>query len=866
MSTVTSENLSAQGGHKSREQTTAHYSLTEAHPSRISVERTRIFSRALSSITKAGHKIQTIARKSLDEMGDLAEWLCCLSLNSQTSGTFDNPGEGTEQPPEYWQTVAETPETIISDAILTAHMRCLTLEEGGCLSLVEDELESVLNRLPDYQGEENNSALLYHTLRRIYRARKKYEEAILITQKELASLPLAFITNHDPQAFVDYAELLEEVGRSDEANQFLDGQNFKDSPYIERRKELWRAKFNRKNGNLAEAERAYLRALIIAHKDPQVYLDFIRFYSETGQPLLAQALTSAMHRVVLESSQWQEYGDTLKDYIEGELPEDLKGYYGTMDDLIPAIRLWINSGLLEESSPYWLPLMKYISDLGADITDEFCSRNRALKPLILDIPRDLSMSSEGRLQYYETLYKLHRSWIDSDFYKDAVLGSMFYALKEEFDDGEAQVKLAQFAFDQGQVEGLLKSHLVNIKTLEILIDDHISKGDINSAIEILALLIQQSRWNNSSSAFQKWMDKLARHMSKKQSALILESLFGNFSWVYSSIPKTITSLADALGQEVIANLIRQVLNAGSVKFHEENHSNLVWLLQENIYSPILPKFQEPIHSALLSHPTIKRVWDDLLRESEYIAEVKRLRHWIRVFRETSAPFKSPVKIKLENLPTENPPRLKPSRRARLSSSSEARKLAKLLSSIGIQQRHVPGDGLCMWHALAANLNHLNIGQYNTLQLQQIISSYTAASSYAPAQWGTSDHLMVVSQYFNVPVIEILSPNPGELAAIWYHPSLEGGTIIQQLTSDVDILTTLQHLHSQYTPPIIMINNMSLSNSGLVLDGSNHWSAGIWQDGDSQMIVTQHSMNHEYNLVFLSILGAYRTFAFEHKFQ
>lgn len=790
------------------------------------VIRTNAFLQALNKIT---HCARVGGNILLDEMGALACSLNRLTLEDDSS--FDSPLDvmetDPELPPDYAQ-VNDVPEDVIRNMIMSAHQRSLILGNAGCVSLIVEDIERTLDRFPSYQSKEFHSGLLYQILRTLHMTQERFQDALQTVKRELSNLPLPFIEENDPQAIVDYAEILQALGKSENAADFLESRvTEKSRLYIRRSAALWMARFNTERGNVAGAEAAYIEALIISRHDPETYLALVQFYFDHDNIELAAALTGVMNGVVTESEQWADYGENLKKHIESRLPRPLKNHQASEDDLKTAIKLWINQDKLEQTAYYWLPLMKSLSGNRSGFM-LFGDNRKSLKKLILDLPLELSLSSEQRLQYYKILYRYHRAWIEGGFFKAAVLQAMLYSLDKEFSDPEQHLELALFAVAQDREEGLFEKGLADIGALEALINDYIAKNNMPQAIGAFIDLVRQHRWNTSST-LSDLMKELAPHMTNTQALQTLEGMFNNFYWARPSIPDMINSLVQAFNEKAVSEMVEQALTAESDAVSEYTAWNLTLFLND----PELDK-AGLIFSALLSQPRIAAEWRAVSRKSIY--QPRRDYPYI----------------------TANRPGTRKNNTD--SSSLSSTTLSQLLSSIGIQQQHVPADGLCMWHALSWGLNHYGVATVNGATLQHDISPLISQNdAYAPSHWGISDHLSVAAQMFNAHIMQINTPAPGLLSATFFQPSANGGTVETPLQGQNLILETLQNFHDQNTPVIIMISNIVETSEGLTLNHSDHWSAGYWSPSAPPEHFTAEVLNtptvqfgHLYEPLFLPI--------------
>ena len=93
----------------------------------------------------------------LDEMGDLGQTFCGLSIHSKDDeSSCNSPLESVEQtvpdpPPSYEQVF---PDIVIESVLMQVHHRCRVLHDAGCIRLVVEELERVLSRHPGHQGKK----------------------------------------------------------------------------------------------------------------------------------------------------------------------------------------------------------------------------------------------------------------------------------------------------------------------------------------------------------------------------------------------------------------------------------------------------------------------------------------------------------------------------------------------------------------------------------------------------------------------------------------------------------------------------------------------------------------------------------------
>ena len=448
----------------------------------------------------------------LDEMGDLGQTFCGLSIHSKDDeSSCDRPLEPVEQtvsdpPPSYEQVF---PETVIESVLMQVHHRCRVLNDAGCIRLVVEELERVLSRHPGYQGKNYHSALLYQALRKLYIHRKQFTEALANLEFEFRSLPFDFIESHDPEAIIEYVKVLQALGRTEEAFTFLSQHATQTSrPYIRRQAALWRAQIYEEKGHAREAENAFIEALITAHQDPEAYLALIHHYHTRGESALAQALTGVMKTVILPSPQWREYSDNLQTYIRDHLPESLRDGKYSEDDLMTAIKLWIGRGQLEESSKYWIPLIRHLCKDGGRYIF-FGDDQKSLKKMLLDLVNELSMSPDQRLQYYKALYNHREDWSHNGFYSDAAIEAILYALNKEFRDPDQVFEMAQFIVDKQRESGYFERHNANIEALEVVVEGHLSRKDTEQAIIVFIDLIRQFKWDNTSHTLQDLMMQLA---------------------------------------------------------------------------------------------------------------------------------------------------------------------------------------------------------------------------------------------------------------------------------------------------------------------------------------------------------------------
>ena len=604
---------------------------------------------------------------------------------------------------------------------------------------------------------------------------------------EFRSLPFDFIESHDPEAIIEYVKVLQALGRTEEAFTFLSQHVTQTSrPYIRRQAALWRAQIYEEKGHAREAENAFIEALITAHQDPEAYLALIHHYHTRGESALAQALTGVMKAVILPSPQWREYSDDLQTYIRDHLPESLRDGEYSRDDLMTVIKLWIGRGQLEESSKYWLPIIRLsCEDRGRYIF--FGDERKSLKKILLDLVNDLSMSPDQRLQYYKALYNHRKDWSHNGFYSDAVVEEILYTLNKELRDPDQAFELAQFVVDKQRESGYFERHNVNTEALKVVVEGHLLRKDTEQAIIVFIDLIRQFKWDNTSHTLQDLMMQLAPFMNTEYATCTLESMFGNFTWVHFVIPDMIGSLTRSFGEKSTAEMIKMALQAESKAVSEWTSWNLTWFLKKPLSDRA--RFDHLILEALLTHPSIESEWQNIRKE---------------IKTEDSGNVES------ASLPTGLP------------------QLSELLSSINIHQQNVASDGYCMWHALSYGLHRTGVADMSAMDLQQALSQFTHTNTYAPDHWGTSEHLAVAAQHFNVPIIEILQTGAGQLSGTLFQPSTLGSATEMPVLELNHILSTLQTFHAQHTPVIIMINNTPLNTDGaLELSDSNHWSAGTW---------------------------------------
>ena len=266
----------------------------------------------------------------------------------------------------------------------------------------------------------------------------------------------------------------------------------------------------------------------------------------------------------------------------------------------------------------------------------------------------------------------------------------------------------------------------------------------------------------------------------------------------------IGSLTRSFGEKSTAEMIKIALQAESKAVSEWASWNLTWFLKKP--SSDQARFDHLILEALLTHPSIESKWQNIREEIE--AEDSE--------NVESASLATAKSTTFSSITPSIPP----------SVTTGLPQLSELLSSINIHQQNVASDGYCMWYALSYGLHHTGVADMSARDLQRALSQFTLTNTYAPDHWGTSEHLAVAAQHFNVHIIEILQTGAGQLSGTLFQPSTLGSATEMPVLELNDILSTLQTFHAQHTPVIIMINNTPLNTDGaLELSDSNHWSAG-----------------------------------------
>ena len=821
-------------GGQSRKRTHDKTQLVES-PAPKRAERTPLFLKALReiqrNIKKAGVRLYDEVKElslclncmclegdTLDEMGELGVLLSGLAVHSDSDGSpYDDPQNGAghitpDAPPSY---KAVCSEAAIEAALTEASKRAAILESAGCVTLLEEDLSKTLQQYPAHQGKHCHSAFLYEILRKLYMQKKQFEEALTNLELEFRSLPADFIENHDPGAITDYLKVLHALGRTDEAFAFLNQHVTSETRhFIRRGAALWKAQVYEEKGDGVEAENALIEALIVAHQDPQPYLALINHYHTNGDSELAQALTGVMKQVILPSNQWQEYSGNLVDYIRRQLPEPLRDYEYTRSDLMPAIRLWINKGQLDESSACWVPLIKNLS-LGGVGFMIYGDDTQSLRILLLDLVNHLSLSADQRLQYYQALYRHRSQWIEDGFYKAAVVCGMLSALSEQFKSADQAFEMAQFIVDEDRKSGPIR-HYINMDALKLLVEGHLSRENTEQAITEFIDLIRQFRLDSLSSTLQNLMTQLAPLMKEEQAVNALKSMFGNFIWVEHAMPSMISELILQFGEDRTAEMIKIALQA-----EPNNINSSSWRLECFLENQVKSRFDGVILKALLTHPEIESTWRRVSAENEKYSVVYK--HQITRSKIKSKRKRVSLEIEKDSLVDRHHRHHRHHAPAMMNNNQ----LHALLSSINIHQHNVPSDGYCMWHALSFGLHQSGIAEISAIELNKVFSLLVQTNNYAPAHWGVSEHLAHVAQYYQINIIELLQTEAGELSGVMHQPLITGVETVPVIGAN-NVLDELQTLHSQDVPCIIMINNTPMNDNGsLELTYTNHWSAGTW---------------------------------------
>lgn len=770
--------------------------------------RTNVFCNALRKVEQAARKCVKKARCS---MAELVQALDCTCLDSQTldSQTLDKQGELTLKLAGLMEEHrdienASTPDDSDSSEnnadieLRKVYERSLTLIKGTVYTLAEEELARVLQSHPGYQGKVSNSAMLYQILRALYLFSNKDEQALVNLEQEFNNLPLRLIEEYDPIAFVHYAELLRVMGRTDEAFEFLRSNiSLESQPLIRRQTALWEAKNYEKTGDLINAENAYIKALIAVSKYPDAYLALINFYFEHGERSLAEALTGVMTHVILPSQQWQEYKNDIQAYIDDQLPESLLLHEYSRRNLVDAIRLWVSKSILEESSAYWVPLVKEL------LKD---SDRKSMNSLLVRMVADLSMSIDQQLNYYKSLYAHYEDWAPPRFplgdFEQIMLSQ--FNQKAEYPIGDAGqtfqldfsvLQMAQLIIEHDPKAQSFKKMTVNTLALGHLIRFYRSKKNTDKAIYLLIELIEKQD-EGSHDALLGFMEELAPFMTEEHAELALVKMLGNYSRLHYFTYRMINPLVERFGKETIA----EMLDKESLK-KEESY--------EHFFSDV---------------DSFLRLWKK--------GELKPLNYNYEPLPQKKSRFRAP-----------------------------ANRLSELLRSINIVQHRVPGDGYCMWHSLLYGLqqagiyypfdvrelhrtiaqyvseNHTASSHYDAIGSRAAAAQHFSVHSYAPGNWGVSDHLAAAAGHFNVHIIELLQTGVSQLSGTHFQPPLSTDDQITQipLVGADDILGTLQELHNEDKPFIIMINNTQVNEDGsLELNDGNHWTAGVWSPSSTPL--------------------------------
>ena len=511
-------------------------------------------SRLCDDITELSKSLNCLCLEDdvLDEMGSLAMGLSsCSLLSGSDKASYDDPLDCiNRQEPTLPRYDDLFPEAAIESALMEAYKKAIKwLTVGGYGdAALEDYLKRVLEQYPGHRGVTCHSTLLHEILRRLYIDKKKFAEALASLEFEFKSLPFSFIEGHDPDAIVEYAEVLYALGRTKEAFTFLSRcVTSATRPYIRRRAALWRARVYEEQGNIAEAESALIEALVIADQDPRAYLALINHYYANGNESLARVLTGVMKEFILRSSQWRSFpAEKLESYIHGQLPEPLRDYQYSGDDLMMAIKLWIGKGQLNETSEYWLPLIKNLSERGP-LHLFYGDNKESLQTLLFDLVKQLSLSPDQQKEYYKALYRHSNKWICNGFCRDALADAILYALAEGFKNDDHTFELARYIVDKDRERGYFERQLANREALRLLVEGHHKRGNTEQAIDVFFELIQQyNTWDqrSESDTLKKLMPILAPLMSEEQAINALQSMFDNFKDVNHSIPDMIDALAN----------------------------------------------------------------------------------------------------------------------------------------------------------------------------------------------------------------------------------------------------------------------------------------------------------------------------------
>ena len=379
------------------------------------------YKKTLASIKKAVRRRSCRNIQIIDKAGDITDYLDCFHTN--TSGQesfyteFDDPldSQPLEDPPRYADTVFQenTDEEYIQTVLQTTHERLLVLNDAGCFSLVEKDVGDSLSLFPAVQGGVWHSALLYQIQRRLYIAQKRYEDALTSTINEFQHLNIDFIAQNDPQAFTEMAEILDSLGRGEEALGFLSKHiTVKSRPYLRRQAALWKGKYYETHQQWKAAENAYLDALICAEQDPKAYLAFTRYLLIQSEHIHAEdtleaalALNGIMHSVILKSPLWEQYDrEELLNCIRNETHPALLGYSetGSEDDLCKALYYWGKKNQLEDAAPYWVGILEKFTRVWTKYSyfssgEAGSQGKQKLLTLLEDIPHDARLSGDQNL-------------------------------------------------------------------------------------------------------------------------------------------------------------------------------------------------------------------------------------------------------------------------------------------------------------------------------------------------------------------------------------------------------------------------------------------------------------------------------------
>ena len=758
------------------------------HSREPGAHRARLFCNAILSVTK---KVKRKVTSLLDEMGDLVTSLDCLNtIDEELSGD-----DFLDQPQSYTELFGVAEQEIRTVIMGIAQMSLPASAGTDCVNQTEADLQQALERFPDYQGAEFHSGMLYQILRRSQMQCGRFQPALATIEMEFNNLPAAFIETNDPQAFVDFAEILEALGRTEDALELIQNRVTRESrPYIQRRAALWRARLHERRGEVKATEDVFIEALLVSQKDPEPYLALIQFYLASGNPEMARALTGVMNRVILQSSQWQEFKGELSQYIAAQLPAELQGINASDGDLLTLIRFWLGRGRFEQSLPYWLPLFREFCSGGNDCLPHQNSKAVTLQTFTVDLPRQLSLTPEARYDYFRLLYQNRHLWVSNIEYEEDIVVEMLFQLRHEFNDDENHQRLVDFLFSQGSGD------IYKTRVLFILVRSSMDKPQL--AIGWFIQLVRDYYGGNTSSELRLLFQDLAPHMTKEQIRLVLNYMFINYQPVRHMLPGMLDIMLEHLGEQSVSRMLREELATKSDLLNHLETSRYYSLLSDYYGKE---RFKGSLWEALLSQPKINQAWEELQEKKKRAETAKRKPAGVIQYHYLNTDRTYDRNTRVRNI---------------LSYSA----LPGLLASIGIQTIQVPADGYCMWHALAAGLNSSGHDYGDGLALYQQISPFVAGSSYAPANWGTSDHLAVAASVLSISIMEIHATCSGTLVGTLFHPNQSQ----TPLPGAANVLQALQSNQSNNIPTVIMINNTSMfANGGLVINAGNHWSAGVY---------------------------------------